>query len=577
MGCSQSKINLAVINPIESEFRPRSAKSNPVANQQSDRIVEDCIVVWLLNDSSLNIDLEKAKIVRIVSTIKTFIDRDECVTYIKNIRVEKIFLIVPTKESFVDSIENLPQLEKVYVFNPSLHETEHNHDVNTLSNIFYDIDNLCQQLETDVELCELDLLVITTSTSPLQDETNSITTNKQEASFLYAQLKREILYRLKFENNAKNEFINFCRLHYSNNNEQSRMIDDFEANYRPQKALWWLTRQCFITRVLQRMQRTFEIDILYKLGFLLKHAHTQLTNFQENNSSTTNNILIVYRGKTMFSDKFHALVKNNCGGLLSFGNFFQAHIDKDMEIDFVRRRLTAFPNAVGILFEIYINPTISSVRSPFASLDKVHGDDKIEKNGILFGTGSVFHIDSIEESIDESAITIWNIKLTVIADDDQQLLRLVAPLRSSEVHANPLSIMGKLFMEMGEYTQAEQFFLLMLHDASVRSQPRRLVRVHNGLGANYMHTNNYAKALEQYQQALDVSLSYLPPTHTDLAPLYDAIGKSYFRLNDYQKAVENYERAADLIAINVQLSNEQFVTDLNFQIDSAKKLLNNNK
>jgi tetratricopeptide (TPR) repeat protein len=92
-----------------------------------------------------------------------------------------------------------------------------------------------------------------------------------------------------------------------------------------------------------------------------------------------------------------------------------------------------------------------------------------------------------------------------------------------------------------------------------------------------MHTNNYAKALEQYQQALDVSLSYLPPTHTDLAPLYDAIGKSYFRLNDYQKAVENYERAADLIAINVQLSNEQFVTDLNFQIDSAKKLLNNNK
>jgi hypothetical protein len=40
------------------------------------------------------------------------------------------------------------------------------------------------------------------------------------------------------------------------------------------------------------------------------------------------------------------------------------------------------------------------------------------------------------------------------ADDDQQLLRLVAPLRSSEVHANPLSYMGKLFMEMGEYTRS---------------------------------------------------------------------------------------------------------------------------
>jgi len=325
------------------------------------------------------------------------------------------------------------------------------------------------------------------------------------------------------------------------------------------------------------MQRTFEIDILYKLGFLLKHAHTQLNNLQENNSFVSENVLIVYRGKTMFSDKFNALVKNNCDGLLSFGNLLTAHVDKKHEINFVRRRLTTFPNAIGILFEIYVNPTIRSVRSPFASLDKIHGDEKIEKNGLLFGTCSVFHIDSIEQFTDESAITIWNVKLTLISDDDQQLLRLVDPLRSIEVHANPLSFMGKIFMEMGEYTQAEQFFLGMLQDASVRSQPRRLSRVHNGLGANYMQKGDYAKALEQYQQALNVSLSYLPPTHTDLAPLYDAIGKIYLHLNEYQKAVENYERAADLVGQSAQTTNEQFVSDLNTRIDSAKKLLNKNQ
>ena len=185
-------------------------------------------------------------------------------------------------------------------------------------------------------------------------------------------------------------------------------------------------------------------------------------------------------------------------------------------------------------------------------------------------------IDSIEEFTDESGITIWNVKLTLIIDDDPQLLRLVAPLRSSEVHANPLSYMGKLFIEMSEYTQAEQFFLGMLQDASVRSHPRRLVRVHNGLGDNYMHKGDYAKALEQYQQALDVSLSYLPSNHTGLAPLYDAIGKSYFHLSEYQKAVENYERAADLIGMNAQSSNDQFINDLNSRLNSAKKFLNNN-
>ncbi|CAF4751911.1 unnamed protein product, partial [Rotaria sp. Silwood2] len=41
------------------------------------------------------------------------------------------------------------------------------------------------------------------------------------------------------------------------------MIDDFETNYRPQKALWCLTGECFLGRVLQRVQRTYEVDILY--------------------------------------------------------------------------------------------------------------------------------------------------------------------------------------------------------------------------------------------------------------------------------------------------------------------------
>ncbi|CAF5034614.1 unnamed protein product, partial [Rotaria sp. Silwood1] len=216
-----------------------------------------------------------------------------------------------------------------------------------------------------------------------------------------------------------------------------------------------------------------------------------------------------------------------------------------------------------------------STRSPFAALDKIHVDEQIERNGILFSLSTVFRINSIKEFTDNLTITIWTVKLSLVADDDQQLLRLVAPLRSSEIHANPLSYAGKLFMEMGEYAHAEQFFIEMLQDASVRSQPRRLVRVHNGLGANYMIIGDYIKALEQYRQALDVSLSYLPPIHTDLAPLYDAIGKSYFYLGDYKRAIENYDKAADLIELNGQSSNDQLISDLKIRLGNTKKLLDN--
>ncbi|CAF4429194.1 unnamed protein product [Rotaria sp. Silwood2] len=574
MGCSQSKTETISNKSIEQESRPKSIQSCSLTNKQSDRIVEDCIIVWFFNDTSIDIKIEKAKLRHVVSTVKIFTDHDAFINYIINIRIERIFLIIPSTETLVESIQNLPQIEKIYVLHSSFHEIDSTIDVTTSSNMFYDIDNLSQQLETDVELCELDLLIITASASLSNDDTTSTDAKKQEALFLYVQLMREILYRLKFESNAKNEFIKFCRLHYANNFEQICMIDDFEKHYRPQKAIWWLTRQCFVWRILQRMQRTFEIDILYKLGFLLKHAHTQLTNFQENNSFMPENLLIVYRGKTMFNDQFISLIKNNCGGLLSFSNFFTAHTDKEISLNFIRRRLTAFLNTIGILFEIHLNSTIRSTRSPFAALDKVHGDEQIEKDGILFSLSTVFRIDSIKEFTDDLIITIWTVKLSLVADDDQQLLRLVAPLRSNEIHANPLSYVGKLFMEMGQYAYAEQFFIGMLQDTSILSQPRRLVRVHNGLGANYMITGDYMKALEQYQQALDVSLSYLPHLHTDLSPLYDAIGKSYFHLGDYEKAVENYEKAADIIGLNDQSSNDQFINDLKMRMDNTKKLFN---
>ncbi len=54
----------------------------------------------------------------------------------------------------------------------------------------------------------------------------------------------------------------------------------------------------------------------------------------------------------------------------------------------------------------------------------------------------------------------------------------------------------------------------------------------------------YIKALEHYQQVLELSLSYLPSKHAGLIPLYDGIGVYYFKQGDYLNAVQNYEKAA---------------------------------
>jgi tetratricopeptide (TPR) repeat protein len=276
----------------------------------------------------------------------------------------------------------------------------------------------------------------------------------------------------------------------------------------------------------------------------------------------------------MPNDQFDTLVRNNYGGLLSFSGFFTADTNKEVAVDFVCRRLLAFPHVIGILFEIHINSTIRSVRSPFASFDEIYSDETIEKNGIFFSMHTVFRIESVEQ-ITEKFINMWTVKLILIADDDPQLLRIVSPLRSNEVHADIVSYAGKLLMDIGDYEYAEQFFLGMLQDTYVLNQPRLLVRILKGLASNYMNKGDYTKALENYQEALQGSLTYLSSEHIDLVPLYHGIGDSYYKQGDYFNGLQNYETAMNVLKHGKQPMNDQLINELNSRIHFAKKLLKN--
>lgn len=561
MGCLQCKTRPTAIRPVESEFQRDSTQAR---SQNTQRILEDCIIVWFRTDSSSEMSQEESNLCHILSTIKVFSNSTECLTYIKQMEAHKIFLIMSTIDSSLDSVRNLPQIEQIYILNSSLEENQ---------NTFHNVNNLCQQFKLDLELCELDLLIVTTHRTSDTTETTCTHRKKQEAMFLYGQLKREMLLRLKFETNAKSEFINFWRLHYSNNDEHIRMINDFEVNYRAQKALQWVTHQYLIWRVLQHANRTFEVDLLFKFGFILKNAQTYLTMLQNNNSSNSEHETIFYRGKTMCKQEFDIILKDLQNGLLSFGNFFTAYSNQQKSLEFIHHRLTKFPESIGVLFQIHIPPTIQSHRSPFASLDKAYGSNNIDENGIIFGFCPVFRIDSIAESTDETNKIIFEINLSLIDDDDPQLVRLVSPYRTNEAQDNPLLIVGKLLLDIGEYQQAEQYLIGMTQDKSIRSQPRRLIRIHKGLATSYMLHQDITKALEQYQIILEISLSYLPANHMDLVCVYYEMGKCYFQLENNEKAVDNCKQAADLIGQNTPPGDDALLNEIN---SFTQKILENN-
>jgi tetratricopeptide (TPR) repeat protein len=572
MGCSSSKNATSIVLPEKlssNQIKPLPMEKTVL---QSTRFLESCLIIWFYDETSNKLENEREQLRKLVYGLKIFDNIDACTDFITAIQDEKVFLIVSGTSQIVERFQYLPQIEKIYIFDSSFHEFNNVKRQYLNYDIVENLDILYKQLEEDIKLCEMDFILIIVAPL-LAEKTLSLSSlTKQEASFLFGQIMNELTYRTKFESVSKDGFIDFCRAHYMNSDEQLSVIDNFAKNYRPNKALWWLTKECFIARILNRVQHTHEIDILYKLGFFMKQVNIQLSRLHEENASLMKNISMVYRGKTMSSDEFDALLKDKCGRFLSFSNFLTATTNKEVAVDFVDRRRAMHPDMIGIVFEIHIDHTIFNEKSPFALLK----DTDMNKDEICFNMSTVFRIESVEQTINDTMVMCF-VKLKLINDDHQQLRSLIAPARSDEIHANPMSYVGKLLIDMGEYKRAEQFLVGLLQDTTFLSLPRRVVRAHNGLGVVYTHMNEYAKALDHYQQSLETSLIYLQPDHPDLAPIYQGIGDIYLNQSDYIHAIEKYEKSIELLKGGTQQVNSEILNDLETRVNQARESIESNK
>ncbi|CAF1091919.1 unnamed protein product [Rotaria sordida] len=538
---------------------------------QTTRFIESYRVIWLYDETSNKFENEIKYLRKLVYGLKIFNNIDACITFINNVQDEKVFLITSGRYRTFECFHHLPQLEKLYIFDSfqELNDTKHQ----TLKyDIIQNINNLYKQLQDDIELCEIDFVSLTVVSPLSQDISLSSKLTKQQASFLFGQMIKEIISRLKFESSSKDVLVDFCRMHYINNDEQLCVIDEFAKYYRPNKVLWWLTNRCFISKILNRVQRTREIDIIYKFGFLIKQANIQLNRLYEENASLMKTISVVYRGKTMSYTEFNTTIKNNCGGFLSFTNFLITTNNKKVAIDFVDRRLAMHPDMTGILFEIDIDQTLFNEKNPFALLK----DADMNKDEICFYISTVFRIESVEQTTNDVMVK-WLVKLKLINDNDQQLLHILAPTRNPDIHTNQGYFLGKLLIDIEEYRRAEQVLFGLLEDPNFRSQPRRLVRLHNGLADIYTCKNEYIKALDHYQQALQMSLTYLSSDHPDLAPKYKAIGDNYLNQQDYIHALENYEKAIELLKKDTSQVNFDIMNDLQIHVHKAKQLIKTNE
>jgi len=274
--------------------------------QEAVRFIENFVIIWV--DSSLHCknssddDIQHliAALHLIVNSIKIFDTCETCIDFIHHqVKEEKVFLIVSGSlgEQLVPQIENDIKLDSIYVFfwKKFKHEqwaTKEQH--HKIMGIFTDIQDICNRLKEDIKHCEHDL----TSIQTLGSQTSNIS-NELDASFMYSQLLKEILLSVEYDNTtleqAKEDLVDFCRIHYAKNSAELSIIDEFKQKYSHPSPIWWYTRECFTYSMLNRALGAQDVEILMKMSFFICDLHRQLEDLHK----TMNNhqMLTVYRSQ----------------------------------------------------------------------------------------------------------------------------------------------------------------------------------------------------------------------------------------------------------------------------------------
>lgn len=511
-----------------------------------ERIVDSCIVVWLDKGRIILDDLTSKFCDQGTNDYSDpiFVDIDKCIDFITDIENENVFLVlfqVTVAEKLVAIIQNISQIDSIYIFsqnNNSIRNELWVKNCEKIRGIFDELSSMYDSLDQHIRERELDLTPIS-----IISAANKIELDDLDQSFMYSQLLKEILLQINFHDKAKEEFVNYLRILYTDNQNQLNAIEEFEENYSLHSPIWWYTKEFFLYSMLNRALRTQDLETIIKMAFFIQDLHQQISKIHNDNyQTTTTSTKVIYLGQSMSNIDFEKITNNACG-LLSFNSFILTSKNQQTSLLFAKRSANK-PDLTGVLFQMTIDPSISSV--PFAALDGIgYSTDGNEQ--ILLSMHTVFRIDELYQIDDR----LWQINLTLTSDDhDERLKKLNNHIRKDTRGRKGWLRLGKLILKMDELNKAEYIYQTILKTKS--EDPSTIAYTHHYLGAIFQQKLDLTQALFHYKQSIDIKLEYLPSDQSGLSSTYNNIGMIFEQQGHFDKALEYFQHA-----LNIEIESQQ--------------------
>jgi tetratricopeptide (TPR) repeat protein len=548
------------------------------------RMIQNFHLVWLdgsmdeiNNDDCCNCI---TKLRQVVNNVNTFIDVDQCIDFITDTKAEKTFMMVSEALSKIIApiVQDIPQVSSIYIFsgNEDRHETWAE-EWPKVKGIFTDIIPICEILKQAVKDCDHNVLSISFIKST--DGTSNPNLDTLDSSFMYTQILKEILLSIDFKQEHINEFLTHYQEQLGGNTIELSNVEKLRKEYRDHQPIWWYTYNCFLYSMLNRALRMMEVDFIIKMGFFVRDLHNHIVLLHAEQYGRQNHLdpFIVFRGQGLLQMDFNQLMKTK-GGLMSFNNFLSTSLDRVVSLAFAESNQND-PDLIGILFEITINPSISS--STFANIENVSyfkGEEEI-----LFSMHSVFRIGQVKQ-IDKNN-RLWQVDLTLTDDNDPQLQALTEQMREETREWTGWFRLGQLMIKLGQFNKAEELYEILLQQTTNEGEKEHLfyhlgwanlclgkyheaigflekalqigqkthpathpnlATCYNNIGGVCTSMGEYSKALSYYEKVVEIYQKTLPANHPHLATSYNNIGKVYYNMGEYSKALSYYENAFEI-------------------------------
>ena len=227
-----------------------------LTNRTHSTSLEDNVLVWFTDsENTRKSDLQCLR--RKVRSFRLFHDIDQLVAFSRAPENKSLVLVVSygLDQQVVPLVHPILQFNSIFILG---RKRSIDHDYQKLfpkvRGFFSSMEAILKWIRSQEDLLPIERLLV--SSILIRDLLNQI-----------------LLVELHYHADSKQDLIVLARQSYP---EQSSVIDEFERDYTPAKAIWWLTRKCFLYSIINNAYRTMDLSQLIKIGFFLRDVNRQI-------------------------------------------------------------------------------------------------------------------------------------------------------------------------------------------------------------------------------------------------------------------------------------------------------------